>query len=61
MAQSNPIGTYRGKPIDENMTKQELLEVIKHVSWQYTEERKHTIEIEKVLPPDHQLQLARMK
>lgn len=52
------LGTYQGKPIDESMTKQELLEVIKHVAGQYTEERKYNQKLEKVLPVDWQQKVA---
>ena len=51
---SKPLGSFRGKPIDENMSKHELLEVIKHVSGMYSAERKYNQKIEKYLPIDWQ-------
>jgi hypothetical protein len=54
---SNTLGTFKGKPIDENMSKAELLEVIRYTSESYKSEREYNLKIEKALPVDWQLRV----
>lgn len=41
------FGTYKGKPVDENITKEELLEIIGHLAFQYSGGYKYNLKIEK--------------
>lgn len=55
------LGTFRGRIIDEHMSKSELLEVIKFLSEQYKNERSYNLKIENALPIDWQLTLLRSR